>query len=67
MLPDNRFKLLSDESDNNITIIGTHKEPLKCNNSYPMSFYIANWYCQCHTASITREEADSLSQQLITM
>src|SRR6218665_3382350 len=31
MLPDNRFKLLSDESDNNITIIGTHKVPLKCN------------------------------------
>jgi len=42
MLPDNRFKLLSDESDNNITIISTHKVPLKCNNSYPMSFYIAN-------------------------
>jgi len=43
MLPDNRFKLLSDKSDNNITIIGTHKVPLKCTNSYPMSFYIENW------------------------
>jgi len=42
MLPDYRFKLLSDESDNNITIIGTNKVPLKCTNSYLMSFYIAN-------------------------
>jgi len=42
MLPDNRFKLLSEESDDDITIIGTHKVPLKCTNSYPMSFYIEN-------------------------
>src|SRR6218665_1095891 len=63
MLPDNRFKLLLDESDNNITIIGTHKVPLQCTNSYPMSltvtqchFILRTDYCQCHTISITNSQ-----------
>jgi len=33
--------LLSEESDNNITIHNT-QVPLKCTNSYPMSFHIEN-------------------------
>src|SRR6218665_3459836 len=53
MLPDNRFKLLSDESDNNITIIGTHKVPLKCTKCH---FILRTDYCQCHTISITNSQ-----------
>src|SRR6218665_535941 len=71
MLPDNRFNLLSKESDNNITIIGTHKVPLKCNNVQLPNVIL---YCELITVNVTqhqlliaREEADSLSQQLIIM
>jgi len=70
MLPDYRFKLLSDESANNIYYYWYTQSTIKMYQQLPNVIL----YCELitvnvaqHQLLIAREEADSLSQQLIPM